>query len=181
LALMSSIAPYLHSVVTFVETHQAWAAPIVFVLAFGESLAFFSLLLPATVLLVGIGALIGASGLDFWSIWSAAVVGAALGDWLSYWIGYHYADQIAHMWPLRKYPDLLPRAHALFEKWGPLAVFFGRFSGPVRATVPLVAGAAKMDRLPFQLANWLSAFVWSTGLLAPGVFGAEWVTKYLVG
>jgi len=178
---MSSISPYLQSLVTFVETHQAWAAPIVFGLAFGESLAFFALLLPATVLLVGIGAVVGASGLNFWSIWAAAAFGAALGDWVSYWLGYHYSEQISRMWPLNKYPDLMPRAHALFEKWGPLAVFFGRFSGPIRATVPLVAGAAKMDRLPFQLANWLSAFVWATGLLAPGAFGAEWLTKYFRG
>ncbi len=38
--------------------HEAWAAPVVFVLAFGESLAFISLLLPAWAALVGIGALI---------------------------------------------------------------------------------------------------------------------------
>jgi len=31
----------------FVRDHQAWAAPIVLVLAFGESLAFISLLIPA--------------------------------------------------------------------------------------------------------------------------------------
>lgn len=176
---MPELAPYLKSVIAFIETHQAWATPIVFVLAFGESLAFFALLLPATVLLVGVGALIGAGGLNFWAIWTAAVIGAALGDWLSYWLGYHYSDKIAHMWPLSKYPHLMPRAHELFEKWGALAVFFGRFSGPVRATVPLVAGAARMDQLPFQLANWLSAPVWATGLLAPGAFGAEWLARFI--
>ena len=35
----------------FVREHQVWAAPIVLALAFGESLAFISLLLPATVAL----------------------------------------------------------------------------------------------------------------------------------
>ena len=46
--------------VDFVREHQAWAAPIVFALAFGESLAFISLLVPAWGALVLIGALIGA-------------------------------------------------------------------------------------------------------------------------
>ncbi len=33
--------------VDFVRTNQAWAVPVVFALAFGESLAFISLLIPA--------------------------------------------------------------------------------------------------------------------------------------
>ena len=34
------------TVLAFLRDHEAWAAPIVFVLSFGESLAFISLLLP---------------------------------------------------------------------------------------------------------------------------------------
>ena len=71
-------------VLDFIRTHQAWAPPIVFALAFAESLAFVALLVPATVILWGVGALIGAAGLEFWPIWFAAAVGAALGDWVSY-------------------------------------------------------------------------------------------------
>src|SRR4051812_42296875 len=66
------------------RAHQAWAPVIVAVLAFCESLAFLSLLAPATVMLVGIGSLIGATGLDFWPVWLGAAVGASLGDWVSY-------------------------------------------------------------------------------------------------
>ena len=69
-------------VIEFIRAHEAWAVPIVFVLAFGESLAFIALLLPATVILWGIGALVGASGISFWPLWLAAAFGAALGDWL---------------------------------------------------------------------------------------------------
>ena len=47
------------TVLEFVRTHKEFAAPLVFLLAFGESLAFLSLLFPATVLLLGVGALIG--------------------------------------------------------------------------------------------------------------------------
>ena len=78
----------------FVRAHEAWAIPIVFFLAFGESLAFLSLLLPATVILLGLGVLIGESGISFWPIWLAAAVGAFFGDWISYWIGFHYKDRV---------------------------------------------------------------------------------------
>lgn len=170
---------WAHSILEFLRTNQAWAAPIVFVLSFGESLAFVSLLLPATVILWGVGGLIGASGVDFWPIWFAAAIGAALGDWLSYWLGFHYHAQIERMWPLSRHPDLVPRSHALFEKWGAPGVFIGRFFGPLRAIVPLVAGAAQMSRWKFQLANWTSAFVWATTTLAPGALGVGWLKNWI--
>ncbi len=113
-----------------VRQHEGWAIPIIFFLAFGESLAFLSLLLPATVILLALGALIGESGIAFWPIWAAAAVGAFFGDWLSYWIGYHYQDRVAHMWPLSRNPQLLARGHAFFERWGVLGIFIGRFFRP---------------------------------------------------
>ena len=59
---------YVHVVIEFVHDHAAWAAPIVFVLAFMESLAFISLLVPAWGALVALGALIKSGGLDFWPV-----------------------------------------------------------------------------------------------------------------
>ena len=48
----------------FVRDNAVWAPPIVFALAFAESLAFISLLLPAWGALVAIGALVGAGTLE---------------------------------------------------------------------------------------------------------------------
>lgn len=153
----------------FVLAHQNWAIPIVALLAFGESIAFVSLILPFWGILVAIGAIIGTSNTPmFVGIWLAASVGAALGDWLSYWLGFHYHAQIERMWPLSRYPDLMPKGHEFFARWGAWAIVFGRFSGPFRATVPIIAGATQMPQLRFQLANWGSAFVWAFVLL---VFG----------
>ncbi|MGO4570533.1 DedA family protein [Microvirga sp. 2TAF3] len=166
-------------IIGFVRNHEAWAIPIVFALAFGESLAFISLLLPATVVLLGIGALIGKSGIAFWPLWASAMAGAALGDWVSFWIGLRLKHDVARIWPLSRHPELLPRAHAFFERWGALGVFIGRFFGPLRAAVPLVAGVCGMSVLPFQLANFASAAVWAAGILAPGVLGVQWLEAWL--
>ena len=69
------------------------------------------------------------------------------------------------MWPLSRYPDLIPRGHAFVEKYGFYAVFIGRFFGPLRASVPLAAGILEMPWWPFQIANFSSAFVWAAMLL----------------
>jgi hypothetical protein len=98
-----------HAVLGLVRTHTGLMLPIVFCLAFGESLAFVSLLLPATVILVAVGGLIGAANLSFWPLWGAAAAGAAVGDWVSYWLGLHYQASIANTWPLSRHPALLTK------------------------------------------------------------------------
>ncbi|WP_425909457.1 DedA family protein [Nitrobacter sp. TKz-YC02] len=164
--------------VDFVRDHQVWAAAVVLVLAFGESLAFISLLVPAWGVLVAIGAMMGPGQINFWPVWVAGGVGAALGDWLSYWIGFTFKEQVASIWPLSRHPGLLPRGVALVEKWGVPSIYIGRFFGPLRATVPLAAGIFEMPSLRFQFANWTSALIWSAVLL---LFGdlisriVEWV------
>jgi len=155
--------------------HQAWAPWIVFILAFGESLAFVSLILPATAILFGVGGLIGAAGIGFWPLWGAAALGAMLGDWLSYWFGRRYGHAIARLWPLSRHPDLLPRGEVFFRKWGILGVFIGRFFGPLRSAVPLVAGICMMRRMSFQIANIASAIIWATGVLTPGTLALRWL------
>jgi membrane protein DedA with SNARE-associated domain len=155
-------------IVEFVRAHEMWAAPVVGALAFGESLAFISLLLPAWAVLVAIGALIGPSGINFWPIWAAGAVGAALGDWLSYWVGVKVGPAVAQVWPLSRNPGLIPRGERFVTRWGPLAIFIGRFSGPLRAAVPLVAGIFAMPYWHFQAANFVSAFVWVAMLLTLG-------------
>ena len=166
---------FAHAVADFVRHHQAWAAPVVLVLAFGESLAFISLLIPAWAALVAIGALIGSGELNFWPIWVAGALGAAFGDWLSYWIGFKLGPPVAHIWPLSRHPDLLPKGEAFVKRWGVLAIFIGRFFGPLRASVPLVAGIFRMPFLQFQIANFTSAFVWAAALLTLG----DWTSKFV--
>jgi len=166
--MFESLEHYAREIVEFVRAHEAWAAPVVFALAFGESLAFISLLLPAWAALVGIGVLIASGNLNFWPVWIAGSIGAALGDWLSYWIGLKLGPPVAHMWPLSRHPGLLPKGETFVKHWGPVAIFVGRFFGPLRASVPLVAGIFRMPFWEFQAANFSSAFVWTAVLLTIG-------------
>lgn len=154
--------------IDFVQANAGWAGPIVFVLAFLESIVFFSLFLPAWAALVGVGALIGPDGLSFWPLWIGATVGAALGDWVSYWIGVKVGPRIGDRWPLSRYPNLMPRGENFIRKWGAPGIFLGRFFGPLRAVVPVIAGIFRMPMMLFQLANFASAAVWAAVLLLFG-------------
>jgi membrane protein DedA with SNARE-associated domain len=166
--MFQTIESYAQIIIEFVKVHQGWAPLVVFLLAFGESLAFISLLLPAWAALLGIGALIMANGMNFWPIWIAASLGAAFGDWLSYWIGKKLEYTVQHIWPLSRHPDLIPKGETFMRKWGVLGIFIGRFFGPLRASVPLIAGIFEMPFWRFQIANFTSAFVWAAVLLTTG-------------
>jgi len=156
------------TIIEFMRAHEVWAAPIVGMMAFGESLAFIALVLPAWAILVAVGTLISQGGLNFWPIWVAGAIGAALGDRLSYWVGSKVGPAVALMWPLSRHPYLIPRGERFVAKWGALAIFIGRFLGPLRAVVPLVAGIFAMPFWPFQIANFVSALAWVAMLLILG-------------
>ncbi|HEX8166449.1 MAG TPA: DedA family protein [Beijerinckiaceae bacterium] len=163
------------TVLDFVRLHQAWAPFVVFALAFCESLAIISLFVPATVLLLGIGGLIGGAGLDFWPIWVGAALGASFGDWLSYEVGRYLENRAHHVWPLNRYPQMIAKGEAFTRKYGVWAIFLGRFFGPARAFVPLAAGVFEMPRAPFQVANVASALLWAFLMLAPGTGLTRWL------
>jgi membrane protein DedA with SNARE-associated domain len=115
------------------------------------------------------------SSVGFASIWLAATIGAFMGDWVAYELTRVFKDGIANIWPLSRNPQMLVKGKKFFDRWGIASVFFGRFFGPLRAIVPLVAGACGMTRKWFQIANLSSAIVWASGILTPGYLGLRWL------
>jgi undecaprenyl-diphosphatase len=112
--------------------------------------------------------------IDPWYAGACAVAGAIAGDATSYELGRHHRDAMLSMWPLSKHPALVARGEAYFVHGGAKAVFVGRFLGPARAIVPLVAGMANMPPLHFYSVNVVSAFGWAAAHLVPGIlFGAS--------
>jgi membrane protein DedA with SNARE-associated domain len=166
------------SVIAFARDHAAWIAPITFLITFAESLAIVSLFVPSTVMLLGIGALVAAGAIGFWEVFAAAVPGAILGNWLSYWVGKRFKHSITESWLFRKRADLMKRGHDFFERHGGKSVFVGRFFGPTRAIVPLIAGMTEMPRQRFLLANASSAVVWVVLSIAPALWGGTLMPNF---
>lgn len=161
--------------VAFTREHAGWTAAIVFAIAFAESLAVVSLFIPATVMLLGIGALVAAGAAAFWEVFVAALSGAVAGNSVSYWLGRRFKHSIEGSWFFRKRPALLGRGHEFFERHGGKSVFFGRFFGPTRAVVPLVAGMTGMPRRRFLFANVASAVIWVLLSISPAVWSGSWL------
>jgi membrane protein DedA with SNARE-associated domain len=152
----------------FISANSGWAFPVMFITAFGESFAFISLLFPGTSILIVAGTLMSAGSLPYWPVVAGAIIGAVLGDSVSFWLGHRYGGGIGRIWPFNRNPDLLPGGIRFFHKHGGKSVFIGRFFGPVRAVIPLAAGIMRMRRGRFWFANVTSALVWAPMLLLVG-------------
>jgi len=158
----------------WVSQHPGWSYSVIFLVAMAESLAIVGLVVPGVVIMFGIGALIASGAIAFWPAMGWAVAGAVAGDGLSFWLGHHYREQLTSTWPFSRHPQSLQRGVEFFDRYGGKSVALGRFFGPIRAVIPLVAGMMGMTPLRFVVANVLSALAWAPLYLLPGiVFGAS--------
>jgi membrane protein DedA with SNARE-associated domain len=154
--------------IALIKAHPDWAALVIGLVAFGESFVFLSLLFPGTAILIASGALVEAGILDPLSPVFAGILGAVLGDAISFWLGQKFGPQIVNVWPFRHHPQQLESGIIFFERYGTASVFIGRFFGPLRAVIPLVAGILRMPTRRFYIANVLSAIIWAPILIFSG-------------
>lgn len=162
------------TVISVVRENIALAEPAVFLMGIAEGVPGLSLLVPSTALFLGVGVIHAAAGGQFWHLWLAASLGAMLSDLTMYLLGRHFKDEAVHRWPLSRHPDWLPRGHALFERWGVLAVVGGKFTGFMRPLIPAVAGVLQMPLWQFVPASIVSSLLWAGAFLAPG-YGLNWL------
>ena len=155
-------------VILFIDTHQSWAAVVLGVIAFVESLAVLGILFPAMPFVLVIGGLIASDVISPVPVFIGSVIGGVSGYIVSYIIGRWLGPGILSRWPLNQHSDAVVRTRNFFHKYGVASVFFGRFFGPIRCTIPLLAGIMEMDQRRFQLANIASAVAWTPILLMPG-------------
>lgn len=164
----------LDIVLDWLRANPAWAGVAVLLIAFGESLALVGLFLPGAVLMFGVGALVGAGVLPLWPTLAWAAAGAIAGDGISFWLGRHFHQRIRVMWPLRSHPELISRSVDFFHRHGGKSVLLGRFIGPIRPVIPVVAGMLEMPVRRFVLVNVISGLLWAPVYVLPGmVFAAS--------
>ncbi len=134
---------------------------VAFAAAIIEAVAVLGVLLPGTPILMAIAGAAAMSGMSIWPIMAVAVLGAVIGDFVSFWLGRRFSTRLRGMWPFASRPDLLAQAEGFFARYGMASVAICRFLPVLRSTVPLVAGMAGMTRGRFLVANVLSACVWA--------------------
>lgn len=161
--------------------HKEVGGLLVGALVLVECAALIGVVFPATATMMAIGGLIGAKLLDPMVVAPPAIVGAAVGGWLSYRLGRWLGPSVLHRWPLKRYRPTAARARLLFRHHGVSLVLLARFYAPARATVPLVAGVMNMHRRRFYVADALAAVFWVASLLTLGSVAAATLDGITLG
>ena len=161
---------YLNVLLAYITDHSGLAYGTVFLVSLSESLALVGLIVPGTVIMFGVGAIVATGSLELKPVLLLAAAGAIAGDGISYWLGRHYQEKIGRIWPISRYPNMLKNGVAFFHRHGGKSVLFGRFVGPVRPVIPIVAGMLGMGPVHFGVINVLSAIGWAFAYILPGVF-----------
>ncbi len=163
---MESLFP---TVTGFLAGHTYTAYAFVFLLALSESIPVIGAFVPGSALILGIATLVPQGAVALWPLLISALLGAIVGDGLSYGLGHRYHREILGRWPLNRHPDLLARSEAFVQRHGGKSVFLARFTPGVRAFVPLMVGILRMPERRFYAANLLSALAWAPSHVLPGI------------
>jgi membrane-associated protein len=172
------VTSFLNPLIAFVSAHPGLAYLTVFLAALLEAVPVVGSVIPGSTIILALSGLIPGGGLRLEWVLAAAIAGAALGDGSAFWIGHRAKREILSSWPLKNYPRLIAQSEAFFHRWGALAVFFARFVPPIRAFVPITAGALGMSPPRFFAVNLPAVLLWAPAHVLPGVLAVTALHQY---
>lgn len=115
----------------FITQSALYSLIAVLLVAFTESLALVGLILPGTVLMAGLGALIGSGELNF-GMRLVGIIGCLMGDWISFWLGWRFKSRYtAGLYEKNK--SLLDKTEHALHQHSMFTILVGRFVGPTKA------------------------------------------------
>ena len=175
---MSSL---IDPLIGFVSAH-AWLGYLtLFLAALLEAVPMLGSVIPGSTIILALSALVPGGELKLVPVLASAAAGAALGDGTAFWIGHRSQREILSAWPMSRYPTIIAQSEAFFNRFGTLAVLFGRFVPPIRAFVPITAGALGMSPPRFYAVNIVAVLLWAPAHVLPGVLAVSVLHEYGLG
>lgn len=98
------------------------------------------------------------------SMISLAFLGALLSDHSGFYIGRMVGPRFDQSKFAQKHQAKLARTRNTVNKYGPLAIFIGRFLTPIRSIVPLLSGVSGMSRARYTAYDSVACLLWAMAL-----------------
>jgi membrane protein DedA with SNARE-associated domain len=162
------MSQWFDTLTLWLSANPQWLGLAIFLIACIECLAIAGILVPGTVLLFAVAALAGNGALGLGETLLLAFCGGLLGDCLSYALGRYFHQDIGRLPVLRNHPQWLSSAHGYFLRYGVASLLVGRFIGPLRPMLPMVAGMFDMPFARFLSVSLLAGAGWSIVYMLPG-------------
>ncbi|UZS72026.1 bifunctional DedA family/phosphatase PAP2 family protein [Pseudomonas syringae] len=158
----------LNGMTGWLTANPSWVAVAIFLVAFIECVAIVGIVVPGTVIMFAIAALAGSGILPLSEVLLLGFLGGLLGDAVSYFVGRRFHQNIRQLPGLRTHPEWMEGAEKYFHRYGIASLLVGRFIGPLRPMLPMIAGMCDMPLPRFVAVSVLAAAGWSIAYLMPG-------------
>lgn len=162
------IEQYAQSLAQYITANPHWGGLFTFLVSFLESLPVIGTIVPGSITMTAVGLLVGMGILPTFLTLFWAVLGAFLGDLLGYWLGKHYNQGLKNIWPFKSRRQWLDASENFFCTHGGKSIIVGRFVGPLRSFIPMIAGLLQMPLPKFIAAAIPSAALWAIAYMLPG-------------
>jgi membrane-associated protein len=172
------VSSLIDTLIALVSAHAWLAYFTLFLAALLEAVPVLGSLVPGSTIILALSALIPGGELQLAKVLTAAAFGAVIGDGTAFWIGHRSKREILSAWPMSRYPGVIAQSETFFHRWGTLAVFLARFVPPIRAFVPITAGALAMPPLRFYAVNIPAILLWAPAHVLPGVLAISALHEY---
>lgn len=146
------------------------------VIAMFEALPVVGLLVPGVIITITVGIFSAWGIFNLPSVIVVAALGALAGDIGSFIIGKRFKSSFKKEHRFLK-PEYLERAEFFNKRWGSAGILFGRFIGPLRSMINVVAGMTKVSWLRFSILSTIGSFLFVSFYIIIGYFaGSAWQT-----
>jgi membrane protein DedA with SNARE-associated domain len=157
------ISPYIDLFINYLSLHLdfllVYFPVLVFLASLAEAIPVLGALTPGTTFLLFFGFMSSVLKTNISLIIFAAFIGSIIGDIAGFFLGKYGSDF------LLKHKKLLKISHIeegrkFFSNHGFKSIFLGKFVGPIRSILPLIAGSINLSFSKFMFYNILASFTW---------------------
>lgn len=153
------------------------ALGLIFLIVFIETGVVFFPFLPGDSLLFAAGffaapdSQTGKSSLPLMLLLAVVWIAPIVGDQCNYFIGHFFGRRIVESGKVKALtPERVAKTEKMIDKWGPLAVFLGRFFPFIGTFMPFISGISGMRWTRFTPFSILGGVVWSSLFTMLGYF-----------
>lgn len=152
------------TLIEWARQYQQYALFFVPLFAFMETCVGIGLFVSSLFLVVLCSIFYANGWADISTMAVLAAVGSSLGDHVGFYFGRRTGIRIQQLKVVQRNMDNWQRSETLVQRFGPWAIFIGRFIPAIRSVIPAMLGMSGFTRRRYTILDILACSLWAMAL-----------------
>lgn len=154
----------IEATLAWASDHRDQALWLVPLLAFMETCIGVGIFTPSLMLVVVCSVFYANDWANLWLMAGMALLGSSLGDHVGYYVGRALGPRVEQTRLVQRNLSKWQRTASLVQRFGPWAIFVGRFIPAIRSLVPAMMGISGFPRWRYTPLDLAACSLWALGL-----------------